>query len=252
MSGLLGAFVGGGVNPFTLNVTNLARPNVQALASAQGWLGAVQPLIIVSTGLVSTLEIPASMNGCDILLDLSAASFVGGEYSSGTALKTRAHIKVRNLGTLAGGGGRGGNGGQTNVQFRSPDYIPDISWGYAGAGGAGQGFAASSISIHAAESGAAGTSSGIAYGYSAGGGPVGGGGRPHGQACGGKGGTGGGWGTAGSGGGVSSTSVSAPAGTSYLDGGASFGDPGGAAGLAVDGNSFITWISTGTRLGGIT
>ena len=252
MSGILASLLGGGVNPFTLNVTNLVKPNVSALATAQGWLGKVQPLIIVSTGLVNTLDIPADMDGADILLDLSAASFVGGKYSGGTALKTRAHIKVRNLGTLAGGGGRGGNGGVTNVQFRSPDYIPAISWGYGGAGGAGQGFDTESLTIYAANAGAAGTSSGIVYGSSAGGGPVGGGGRPQGQAFGGTGGTGGDWGFPGAGGGVSSTSISAPAGTSYADGGAAFGDSGGAAGKAVDGNSYITWISVGTRLGGIT
>ena len=36
MSGILASLLGGGVNPFTLNVTNLVKPNVSALATAQG------------------------------------------------------------------------------------------------------------------------------------------------------------------------------------------------------------------------
>ena len=252
MSGILAAILGGGVNTFALNITSMVKPDIETLAYAQGWLGLVQPLRIVSTGLVNTLSIPASMDGGDILLDFTADSFIGGTaYLAGTALKTRAHIKVKNAGTLAAGGGRGGNGAGSNAQFRSPDYIPATSWGYGGSGGAGQGFANDSLTIYPAQSGAAGTSSGRVYGYSAGGGPVGGGGTPWAQAYGGNGGNGGAWGDAGSRGGASSVTKSTiPPGASYADYTEAWGET-SLAGLAVDGNSYITWIMTGTRLGNI-
>lgn len=244
MSGILAALVGGGINTFTLNVTGLVNPNIQSLATAQGWLGKIQPIIIVNTGQVNTLDIPASMDGADITLDLSNASFVGGLRNGGTAIKTRAHIKIKNAGTIAGGGGQGGTGGSANVQFRAPEYVPAVGWGYGGAGGNGQGFAPGSLSITAAQPGSDGTDSGVVYGYKDGGSF--GGGPDYAQATGGTGGNGGAWGAAGTPGGSGTTS-----GDGYY-GGSDPGAAGQAGGKAIDGNSYITWIMTGSRIGSIT
>lgn len=250
MSGILAATVGGGIGELVINITSTVNPNIPALATAAGWLGTMQKIRIVSTGQVNTLDIPAgTLNGADITLDLSAASFIGGTFNGGTALKTRVSIKVRNLGTLAGGGGKGGDGGTNNVQFRSPDYIPAVGWGNGGSGGAGQGFASGSLSIVAASSGAAGTSGGRVYGYSASGGGSFGGGVPWAQAFGGNGGAGAGWGSNGAAGAGTSISKSPiPAGSSYVDGNYT-GAAGQLAGLYIDGNSYVTWLATGTRLG---
>ena len=72
-----------------------------------------------------------------------------------------------------------------------------------------------------------------------------GGGGEWAQAYGGEGGTGGDWGLGGNSGGFSS--VSGVGG--YVSGGANPGPNGQLAGYYIDGNSYVTWLATGTRLG---
>jgi len=150
MSGILASTVGGGIAELVINITSTVNPNIPALVTAAGWLGTMQKIRIVSTGQVNTLDIPAgTLNGADITLDLSSASFIGGTYNGGTALKTRVPIKVRNLGTLAGGGGAGGRGGNAWVQ-RTFAGSSQSAYGYGGAPGDGQGFEPGSLTIRAA------------------------------------------------------------------------------------------------------
>lgn len=139
--------------------------------------------------------------------------------AGGLALKVQAAISITNNGTIGGGGGGGGGGGANN---------PAVSSGTAGGGGGG---------------------AGADPGYRNAGGPYGGGGPGNNVATlttgaagnsdsdGGTGGTGGNLGQAGG------------SGTSgNWHGGAA----GGAAGAAINGNSNISWVTTGTRLGAIT
>lgn len=241
MSGILAATVGGGIAELVINITNTANPNIPALVTAAGWLGTMQKIRIVSTGQVNTLDIPAgTLSGADITLDLTSASFIGGTYNGGTALKTRVNIKVRNLGTLAGGGGAGGNGGLAWLQRVANGHQQSLEC-YGGTGGRGQGFAAGSLTVLSAQSGGPGEYKKLSATGSFGGG----GGRGIAELWAGTGGTGGGWGGGGGGSGFATVSGDFDS----WGGGGTY--PGSAAGKAVDGNTFITWISTGTRLGGI-
>ena len=243
MSGIVAATLHAPLPVHVLDISNTVKPDIAALLSAGGWFGKQQKLRIVNSALVNTLDIPASLDGADITLVNASACLIGGVRNAGTAIKTRAHIKIDNAGSINGGGGGGGSGGNTNVQFQAPTYIPAVGWGYGGAGGDGQGFGDSNLTIYARSFGAAGTSTGVIYGSYAGGGF--GGGGEWAQAYGGEGGTGGDWGQAGDTGGSASTSGVG----GYVSGGASPGYAGQLAGYYIDGNDFVTWINTGTRIG---
>ena len=243
MSGIVAATLHAPLPVHVLDISNTVKPDIAALLSAGGWFGKQQKLRIVNSALVNTLEIPASLDGADITLVNASAGLIGGVRNAGTAIKTRAHIKIDNAGSINGGGGGGGGGGYTNVQFQAPTYIPAVGWGYGGAGGYGQGFGESNLTIYARSYGAAGTSTGVIYGTRYGG-SFGGGGEWA-QAYGGEGGTGGYWGQAGDNGGYSSTSGVG----GYVSGGAGSGYAGQLAGYYIDGNDFVTWINTGTRIG---
>lgn len=158
--------------------------------------------------------------------------------AGGPALSVNYTISITNNGTIGGGGGGGGGGS-------SQGYIAKVVQGATGGGGGG------GQSLGAL--GAAGASSGNTDGTFAGtagtagtlGGPgAGGSGTGHGPIGpdGGDGGTGGTFGQPGAAGELYNngqhTSISSPGG-------------GGAAGAAVIGNAFITWLVTGTRLGSI-
>lgn len=240
MSGILASTVGGGISDLVINITNTVNPNIPALVTAAGWLGTMQKIRIVSTGQVNTLDIPASLDGADITLDFTSASFVGGTYNSGTALKTRAHIKVINAGTIAGGGGAGGRGGNAWVQRSIFGGGSESANGYGGSPGDGQGFVPGSITVRAATVGQAGTE-GTLPARSVPGTPT----RGSAIATGGDGGDGGGWGSPGQ----LSPSRDGGVGGDYDTYGVTAGSGSGLAGLYIDGNSYVTWLLTGTRLG---
>lgn len=138
--------------------------------------------------------------------------------AGGRALLVSTAVTIDNNGTIAGGGGGGGGSGRYNV-------LNNVYWRGAGGGGgrsnvsyngtAGSFGAGGSVDNSIAAT--AGTSSAAGIG-----------GRT-GNVESTRGGDGGGWGASG----VSKAAA------------------GGAAGQAVNGNSFITWQSTGTRLGPI-
>lgn len=142
--------------------------------------------------------------------------------AGGTAITVSANLTIVNNSTIAGGGGGGGGGGGSNYS----------DW-YGGGGGGGGAGGASPY----ATGGAGGLSTGPGEGTSGSGGTAtlstaGSGGASQ-YAVGGA---GGGWGTAGSNG-TSSAQRS--------------GGSGGAAGKYVNGNSYVTWETTGTRLGNV-
>jgi hypothetical protein len=147
-------------------------------------------------------------------------------------LYTRIPIRVTNNGTIFGGGGQGGLGGLTRFGYGS-GWAAECR---GGNGGSGAGFNTSGApAFQSSTDGAFGESA--AYTGATFPGDT----QPAGD--GGRGGSGGGIGqpgTAGSAGGVSGSAsdvVITP------------GESGQLAGYYVDGNAYITWLATGTRLG---
>lgn len=165
--------------------------------------------------------------------------------AGGPAVGARVPISITNNGTIAGGGGGGGGG--ANRYFTNGDPKQAITANAIGGGGgggrtgavnsAGGGGGGGNPALNA---GAAGTAS------SAGGGSAGATVSPAGYSgtiTGGAGGAGGNWGASGaSGANGTGTLVSSATGGPF---------PGGAGGAYVHGNNNITWVATGTRLGGV-
>jgi hypothetical protein len=228
---------------FTIS-TNTTDGNLRTLAIAAGWNQSSAVTATVASG-VYLFSTSTSTPGLT----------VNGSWPGGIALV--------NNGFIIGRGGNGGNGGP-------PDGIVLSVGGNGGAGGlALQVASAVSITNNGTIGGGGGGGGGGAgwsegYAFQAGGG--GGGGRANGT-----GGTGGPYGPDPEYSGASGTLLSAGAGglfggaTGGGNGGdlgaagssgsreASFNTPGsgGAAGAAVSGNSLITWVAFGTRLGAI-
>lgn len=183
----------------------------------------------------------------------SAASTGGGGAAGSTALRVDRPTTVDNNGSLwGGGGGGGGGGGAVGFSTFSPGSNPSggnpgnifVNGGAAGGGGGGGGRGISS----AGPGGAATAPFIAAQGGNGGAGsiPAAGGGGPAGAApagstpaFGGNGGAGGGAGANGAGGGPGQS------GNSMANGGG-----GGPAGSYITGNPFVTWVATGSRLGG--
>ncbi|QIL71675.1 hypothetical protein G7048_15715 [Diaphorobacter sp. HDW4B] len=169
-------------------------------------------------------------------MNISAGTRIGGVKNSGDALTTGIAVEINNLGTISGGGGKGGWGETTYVDRAG---VSDRMYGTGGGGGDGQGFNdASSLSVVPATGGGAGT-------YVKQSGPVVGGTTAP-SAQGGNGGGGGAWGVAGSAGQAGSVG-----GDYYAAGVSQAAISGTAPGNAVNGNSKVTWIAMGTRLGGL-
>lgn len=243
MSGVVAACLMGASRwTLTLDISNSVNPNIPSLLTAAGWAGNAQAVRIVNTALVNTLSIPASLDGADITLINQSGARIGGVCYSGKALTVRAHIKIDNLGILSGGGGGGARGDSWWISRTLSNGTKQSASGFGGYGGRGQGFDTGSLTILPATAGDLGGSQSLAPTGDFGGG--GGGGRSAAAAYGGDGGTGGGWGIAG-GNSISTGGVSGD----YDTYGGSAGGSAGAAGKYIDGNSFVTWINTGTRLG---
>lgn len=159
----------------------------------------------------------------------------------GPALQASFPLTVDNQNSILGGGGGGSSGRQAVSQVQQ-GYDTYYAFGGTGGGGAGQGGGTGGGGGSWANGGIPGQSGGSGSL----GGSAGQGGTPGSQtngpasSTGGFGGNGGAYGQDGSTGGDSNPSSLVPAAA------------GGAAGAAVVGNSNITWVSTGTRLGAIT
>lgn len=230
---------------FTISTNYSSPQNLRSLALAAGWNGD-DPVLATNTAIISSdttgtaaLTINGSfprgvifVNNGTVVGMGGAGGRGGGEGAAavsgsagGTALSVGVAVSINNgSGTIAGGGGGGGGG--------SAGGSGGVLGGGGGGGGGRTGLTNSAAGAggSAREPGGAGT----AGTYSA----AGSGGSPA-RSQGGSGGTGGGWGSAGANGVLGTDPVHQNFGV------------GGAAGNAITGNSNITWISTGTRLGPI-
>lgn len=195
---------------------------------------------LVNNGIVAGMGGSGGNGGNRLAQSISAGS---SGNSGGLALSVATAISITNNGTVGGGGGGGGGGGACSAQGGA--CYTWVGTGGSGGGGGQSSAAANSnggsggaaigwcmnnqgLSGNAGTSGARGTGG---AGQTSNNGAVTSGGT--------NGGNGGGWGASGSSGGNAFGSSS------------STGGGGGAAGAAVSGNSNITWVATGTRLGAI-
>jgi hypothetical protein len=151
----------------------------------------------------------------------------GGNQSAGTSggnggvgLDVSTNVTFNNVGLIAGGGGGGGGGGSAFFNISS-------SWNNGSGGGGGRTGLTNSSGGSGVVSGGTGTISGAGAGGSGGGSSY-------------AGGSGGGYGASGSAG------QNGSGGNINNNGGT-----GGAGGNSVVGNSFITWVATGTRAGAV-
>ena len=260
------AYGAGGANSFEILIssdqTNL---DLRTYALAAGWDGVSQPQIRIGSGVyvysnstsTPALTITGSFPNSVLLINsgyiigmggaggAGSSRFLSGSGSpggaGGLALSVSTAAYINNLGTIGGGGGGGGGGGAIAQNDNS------IGWGGGGGGGGRSGLTDSSGGAggsyfnqfsRTSQPGTSGTSS-------AGGTGGIGAAAPNASYSGGYGGNGSGsWGSAGSAGQLGSNPD--PIGYTLTAVGA-----GGAAGGAVTGNSYVTWIATGTRLGSI-
>lgn len=242
---------------FTIS-SGQTNANLRSLAISAGWnqssalIATISGGVYISSNSTGTpaLTVNGSFPGGVSLTNNGIIVGMGGNGASsipyspsagsagGTALSVSSAITITNNGTIAGGGGGGGAGGGAN----------EVGYLYNGGGGGG---GRSSNAANSSGGTAGGEPLGAAF-RSIPGNPgtvsaAGTGGRGHragGSAgAGGTGGTGGDWGAAGSTGaantGLYYPSVSRPP------------SAGGSSGLAISGNSNISWAAFGTRLGGI-
>jgi hypothetical protein len=248
----------GKANNFSMTISsNSTNVNLRTLAVNNGWDQNEEVEVTINSGVycyaTSTSENGMTINGSwPNGVTLINNGFIAGRggnggtgrsinnaFSTGThggssgtgggkALSIGASVSINNQGTIGGGGGGGGGGG-AGVE---PSYDPDRFWQGGGGGGGrsngngGNGGGPTTWGISNGSNGSSGSLS------SAGAGGAGGGqqGNP---ATGAKGGDGGNFGAGGGSGSYSG----------------SYG--GGSGGSALTGNSYVTWIATGTRLGSI-
>jgi hypothetical protein len=228
---------------FTISSNLSSGQDLRTLALSAGWNG-TDPVLCINNAIISgnssftpALTVSGSFPGGVILKNNSyiigmggaggnGNSFLGG--SGGIALRATVAVSVDNTSAYicgGGGGGGGGTAGGTGGRL-----------GGGGGGGGGRGGLVNSAGgiggtapWYPGFDGTVGSFSAAGVGGAAGYAPWGG-----------AGGNGGDWGTAGSIGFVG-------ADPSYQSSGS-----GGFPGPAVQGDSFITWIATGNRLGAIT
>lgn len=223
---------------FVLNIaSSIANPNIPVIAAAAGWDGASRVIVNITAPYVNAINLQSGWSfPRGIEMEISAGTLVGGNRIGLAALTAAIPVSIRNLGSINGAGGGGGTGGQSVARYQEAQ--PAIA-GYGGAGGGGQGFdSAIALTPSGAAPGEAGTYelfSGSVFG-----GDV----TPWAQ--GGTGGDGGLWGQDGGAGGYG---YSGGTRSSYTDLPPQNGGP---AGKAVVGNSNITWLATGTRIGAVT
>lgn len=249
----LGAFLGS-INKFLLNiVSNQTNVNLRSAAINAGWDGNSPLQVVINQGVV----ISGNTAG-----NSTAALTINGSFPNGVTLVNKGEIRGR--------GGRGGNGATGGTNQTNPPTgggkggralivsvpVKISNQGVIGAGGGGGGggrllsiYVNKTTTHHyAGGGGGGGQSSNInssgGTGYRSGGTGTlasyggGGAGAPYANVRAGNGGRGGSTGASGATGGAST--AGGPAGAS-----------GGAGGQAINGNSYITWLATGTRLGSI-
>lgn len=247
----------GKANQFAFTIsTNQTNANLRTLAVSAGWNQTSKVVATISSGVYirsnSTGTPALTVNGSfpggvelinsGYIIGMGGAGGQGGDapydaplgagrpgLAGGVALSVASAISINNAGTIGGGGGGGGGGGT----YRWNNGCGDINYNGGGGGGGRSSGAANS------SGGAAGVGAGYP-GVAGSAGTVssaGSGGVPGTYFCynAGPGGAGGNWGSSGSAGQARNTA----------------GGSGGGGGGAVTGNSNVTWLATGTRLGSI-
>lgn len=245
-------------NAFAFTISsNQTNANLRTLAVNAGWNQSTKVIATIAGGVIISsnstgtpaLTVSGSFPGGVDLINNGVIVGMGGNGgrgassfppnalstpggAGGTALGVLVAVSVNNAsGTIAGGGGGGGGGGNYDSKG-------------TGNGGAGGGGGGRSSAVANSSGGAGGVSNfsngsaGSAGTYSSAGNGGNGGSAFGGVA--GSGGTGGDWGTAGNNGNLANTARWNPPSV------------GGSGGASVSGNSNITWIAFGTRLGAIT
>jgi hypothetical protein len=252
----------GKANQFAFTISsNQTNANLRTLALNAGWNGTSKVVATINSGVYCSANgtgTPAlTVNGSfpggvelinnGFIVGMGGAGGAGGNVlngipvngsvgnSGGLALSVSSAVSITNNSTIAGGGGGGGGGG---AAFDASFLQRNSSGGGGGGGRSSQsnssGGAAGSANGSNIRLGTAGSPGTVS---AAGGGGAGG---SQSSCVAGGGGSGGGWGSSGSNG------SNASEGETRRNGGS-----GGSAGGAVTGNSNITWIATGTRLGAI-
>ena len=242
-------------NAFAFTISsNQTNANLRSLAVAAGWDGTSQPVATISAGVyiyststsTPALTIDGSFPSGVALINNGLIYGMGGNAgngggngatggsgaSGGNAVTALVAVSITNNGTISGGGGGGGGGG--GARGNDGKFIIPVG---GGGGGGGR------VNASGAQGGQSGGTSGgtgtaatlTAAGSGAGGGAY----APYGY--GGNGGNGG------------NNAASGGNGTSSYGSSGAFaaGGAGGAGGSAVNGNSNITWVATGTRYGAI-
>jgi len=263
-------------NEFAFTISsNQTNASLSTLATAAGWNGSAKIVATVGSGvyissdvvgtpaLTVSSAVPAgsSITNNGFVIGMGGAGGIGGGISGaiststvvpgtagsggGLALQVSAAISITNNGTIGGGGG-GGGGGRGHLS-NEPEFFGYVSCGGGGGGGGRSSLTNSAFGAGGAIGGSGGLrkpgSNGNVGTSTAGGGGGQGGTWAVDYADGGDGGAGGAWGANGSSG-TSGTAIYLVRSTGPY--------AGGSAGAAVSGNSNITWVATGTRLGAIT
>ena len=237
----------GKANEFSFSITsNQTNANLRTLAVNAGWdqstkvVATLNGALYLSSNSVGTpgLTINGSFPGGVEFVNNGTVVGDGGNggvgstnpgghgSAGGLALLVQTAVSIRNNGTIAGGGG-GGGGGRGGFSNTNDKYT------YYSGGGGGGGRSGLTNSSGGSPNGNAGTVNSLGTGGGGGGGGAGG---PAIAAA--PGNNGGDWGAAGVSGG-------------YQYGSSRNGN-GGAGGGSLSGNSYVTWLATGTRLGSIT
>jgi hypothetical protein len=228
--------------PFAI-ASNQTNADLRTLALNAGWNGTTKVVATINSGIYvssnSTGTPALTVNGSfpngvrlvnnGFVVGMGGNGGAGGVSNTtaaptagavgGPALSAQVLVEIDNSGTIAGGGG-GGGGGAGALSFTNILY-----------GGGGGGGRSSNAANSSGGSGGGGSAQPGGQGTLSA--PGAGGARSASGA--GNGATGGQWGASGETG-----------GSGFLS-----GAPGGAGGAAVSGNSNITWLATGTRLGAI-
>lgn len=237
------------VGNITLNVTissTTTNLNLRTLLNNAGWNGvipAVSTITILSGVIVGSANssTPAIVTGdltnADVTLVIQSGAYLVGAGGSaggtgGTALQATSPLTVNNQGTLGGGGGGGGQG----QSFLFNGYSCQ-----GGNGGGGAGYVGGGSYVDAWQAANMGAVVGGSGSLTAGGAGAHGSIDYYGPSTA-VGGTGGNGGALGNGGGAGGTGTPAW-GSSYW----TYGPAG--AGKYLQGSAYVTWQSTGTRLG---
>lgn len=219
--------------PVNISITASVRsPDIRALAISAGWAGYEAIYCTILAGVdVAALNISNIPSG---MLTILNRGRIGGLVDGTPGLYTRIAINIDNAGgTIFGNGGTGGIGGTLLIQ--NPSSPTFYATGTPGNGAAGAGFSNTGIlTLVAAQSGSSGSSQTLG-GASTGG--------PMGVSTGGRGGNGGAIGQPGESG-QSGTATGAYNLIQIYQ-----PEAGLPAGNYVDGQAYINWLATGTRLG---